>query len=142
PKLYVTPNNVYVTWHSNVIHSHGNDSSFGINTSVFVTHSSNHGKTFCPLRELTRPFDYGINPEIAAVGKQVVVIWENITGYGTAPAQLLIKTSSDGANTFDANPTVLDNNTYDVSGFVKPELSTFPNGSYFYASWDRSIALD
>ena len=99
PELAAIGNNVYVTWRDNT----------SGNFEIAFAASTDNGQTFTnPPLNLSNTLDESSNPQIAAVGNNVYVTWQDGT---LSNADIFFAASTDNGQIFTNPPLNLSNNT-------------------------------
>jgi hypothetical protein len=135
PDLALAGNHdIYVVWYANVFRESD------ILMHIFFTTSHDNGQSFEPLQRLDLKKYYSVNPRIAADGNNVVVVWQNISASWTpSGSEILFRRSDDKGASF--GPTVvIDHDTGDSLGFVRPEVEVTRNRVFI--SWWHTNVLD
>ena len=140
-------NDVYVLWQSNIFPIFSNSSSSNdvngadpIKTHLFIRASYNNGQDFGSIVRLDSDQDYSYNTQLAASGNDVFVIWQNVSAFWTpSGSEILFKMSNDKGATF-GDTVVIDNDTGDSLGSVRPDVDVRTN--WLYVSWWHSNELD
>jgi len=137
---------VHVIWQSNVYpgpignSSSTNGTDYDFRTHLFFTASHDNGQKFGPLKRLDGAGDYTFNSRIAADGNNVFVVWQNVSAFWTpSGSEILLKSSDDKGASFGST-VIIDDDTGDSLGFVRPDVAA--DGRRLYVSWWQSDSLD
>jgi hypothetical protein len=134
---------VYVVWAANTFSGGSNltaSDSDDIKTHLFFVASHDNGQSFEPLERLDTDDDYSVNPRVSTSVDNVFVVWQNISAFWTpSGSEVLLKRSDDKGLTF-GDTLVIDNDTGDSLGFVRPDVDAI--GQRVFISWWNSNELD
>jgi len=148
PRMAITgSNDVYVMWQSNIFPQVTNATSRSeedeineIKTHLFFTASYDNGQNFNPLIQFDSTEDYSVDPQLAASGKNVFVVWQNTSAFWIpSGGQVFLKWSDDKGQSF-SDTIVIDDDTGNSVGSARPLLETA--GKRAYVSWWQSDELD
>ena len=117
PQIAAIGNNVYVTW---------GDSTPG-NNDIFFAASNNNGTSFGTPINLSNNTGFSFIPQIAAVGNNVYVTWEDTT---PGNRDIFFAASNNNGTSF-GTPINLSNNT---GGSSNPQIATV--GNNVYVTWE------
>jgi len=134
PKIVATGSNVYVSWE---------DSEFG-DSEIYFSNSADSGVTFnggsagtpgVPVN-LSSNTGESVQPDIAATGSNVFVVWRDNQFAGSTNYEILLQSSSDNSATFNGGigtPGVPVNLSGNNGDSASPKISA--NGSEAYVVW-------
>ena len=125
PSVVTDSSNVYVAW--NV----GNVAVPPGNVEVGFVSSDNNGATFSSPENLSASAGFSGSFDLAAVGDDVAVVWEDDTGLAVGDLDVLIRTSDDGGATFGSTVNVSNNTS--LADSAPKVLRT---SSDVYVAWD------
>ena len=117
PQIATSGNNVYVTWE---------DSTPG-NNDIFFAASNNNGTSFGTPINLSNNTGFSFIPQIAAVGNNVYVTWEDTT---PGNRDIFFAASNNNGTSF-GTPINLSNNTGSSS---QPQIAAV--GNNVYVTWE------
>ena len=120
PQTESSGNNVYVTWQDNLF---GNNRQ---NYDILLKTSSDSGKTFGEVINLSNNTGFSEHPQMAVNGSNVYIVWADNTELNR---DIYIISSSDGGKTF-GEVINLSNNTADS---YNQEISV--SGNNVYVTW-------
>jgi hypothetical protein len=123
PQISVNGNNVYVIWADNT----------KFNRDIYLTSSSDGGRTFGDVLNLSNNTADSHNQEIAVFGNNVYVVWQDTQKNQIGDSGISFTSSSDGGRTF-GDVLNLSNNA-GKSSF--PKVSAFENNVYVAWNIDR-----
>ena len=119
PQIATIGNNVYVTWYNEI----------SGNLDTFFAASNNNGTSFGTPINLSNNAGSSLNPQIAASGNDVYVVWQDDT---LGNAEVFFRASSNGGNTF--NTTInLSNN---AGSSLRPQIAA--SGNNVFVTWQDS----
>jgi hypothetical protein len=123
PQISVDGNNVYVVWADNT----------QLNRDIYLASSSDGGRTFDDVLNLSNNAADSHNQEIAVFGNNVYVVWQDTQKNQNGDSGISFASSSDGGRTFG---DVLNLSNYaGKSSF--PKVSAFENNVYVTWNIDR-----
>jgi hypothetical protein len=128
PLVASSDNNVYVTWQDNMF---GHDKH--LNYDILFKSSSDGGRTFGDVLNLSNNTADSHNQEIAVFGNNVYAVWQDTQKGQNGNSGISFTSSSDGGRTFD-DVLNLSNNA-GKSSF--PKVSAFENNVYVTWNLDR-----
>ena len=117
PQIAVSGNNVYVTWQ---------DGTPG-NQDIFFAVSTNNGTSFGTPINLSNTNSFSLVPQIAAIGSNVYVTWQDFTPAGNYDIFFAVSTNN---GTSFGTPINLSNST---GNSEVPQIVT--SGSNVYVTW-------
>jgi hypothetical protein len=123
PQISVNGNNVYVVWADNT----------QLNRDIYLTSSSDGGRTFGDVLNLSNNTADSHNQEIAVFGNNVYAVWQDTQRNQNGNSGISFTSSSDGGRTF-GDVLNLSNNA-GKSSF--PKVSAFENNVYVAWNLDR-----
>jgi hypothetical protein len=114
PQITAFGSNVYVVWRDN---SSGND-------DIYFSASADNGTSFNSIENLSNNIGRSDNPQIAAVGDNVYIVWsDNSSGRD----QIYFKRSSDKGNLFYPTEDLSNNNN---GSSTNPQITAIGNNVY------------
>jgi hypothetical protein len=114
PQITAFGSNVYVVWRDN---SSGND-------DIYFSASADNGTSFNSIENLSNNIGQSDNPQIAAVGDNVYVVWsDNSSGRD----QIYFKRSFDKGNLFYPTEDLSKNNN---GSSMNPQITAIGNSVY------------
>src|SRR6188474_1257708 len=124
PQVTAEGNNVYVVWQDNTTG----------NYDINFAHSSDNGKSFESVRNLSKNNGTSELPQVTAEGNNVYVVWQDNT---TGNYDINFKSSSTNGTNFKSTRNLSKNNG--TSEF--PQIKFF--NDVFYVIWnDRTVGTD
>ncbi|MGH9910475.1 MAG: hypothetical protein ACRD32_07525, partial [Nitrososphaerales archaeon] len=127
PDLAVDGDNVYVVWQE--------DADTNFTFDIFFRASTDKGENFGSSVNLYPNFANSENPNVAAAGGNVFVIWQDNSDEFLGDSDILFRSSLDNGVTFEQdllNRNDLSNND---GNSVNPQISTNSDGTKVYLSW-------
>jgi hypothetical protein len=121
PQIAAIGNNVYVTWHDTTTPNG--------NFDIFFAASNNSGVSFGTPINLSNNTGDSFDPQIAAVGNNVYVTWEDDTTPNGNNVIFLAASNNSGVSF--GTPINLSNNT---GNFLAPQIAAV--GNNVYVTWD------
>jgi hypothetical protein len=123
PQISVNGNNVYVVWADNT----------QLNRDIYLTSSSDGGRTFGDVLNLSNNTADSHNQEIAVFGNNVYAVWQDTQKDQNGNSGISFTSSSDGGRTFG---DVLNLST-NAGKSSFPKVSAFENNVYVAWNLDR-----
>lgn len=124
-EIAVSGSNVFVVWWEL------SDSGKG---DVFLRRSTDNGATWKAIVNVSNNFSQSSDPDIAAFGSNVYVVWDNWGG--TGEHEIFFRRSTDGGATWKANVNISQNPTRSS----EPEIAA--SGSNVYVAWPDGRCFD
>ena len=116
-------NNVYVVWSDT-------NSTKSADADIFFSSSSNNGGSFDQPINLSNSIGNSSNPEVAASGNNVYVVWSDTNGAKGENGDIFFSSSRDRAGSFGEPINLSDNS----QNSINPQVSA--SGSNIYVFWN------
>ncbi len=124
PQIAASGNNVYVVWA---------DKSTGYG-DIYLEKITNNNTTFNSTINLSNNNGNSTNPQIAASGNNVYVVWADNSGSADGNGDVLFSSSTDNGTSFD-KPTNLSNNN---GNSTNPQIAA--SGNNVYVLWSDILS--
>ena len=123
PEVSAAGNNVYVVWSDT-------NGTKGADADIFFSSSSDNGGSFDQPVNLSNNIGNSTNPEVAASGDNVYVVWSDTNGAKGGNGDIFFSSSRDRAGSFGEPINLSDNN----QNSTNPQVSA--SGGNIYVFWN------